>query len=74
MTMPGRMRYVPFSVIDEAEDIRAEKNLRKVSDAMREMVRYSQLGREAERIVKLDFRWRPRNVSEEKSRRKKWPL
>lgn len=74
MSQPGRMRYVPYSIIDEAEDIRAEKKIKKVSDAMREMVRYSQIGREAERIIKLDFRWKPRNINAEKQRRQKWQL
>lgn len=51
----GRMIYVPPTVLDEAELIMQTKQIPDRSDALREMVKYSQVGREAEQIMKLDF-------------------
>jgi hypothetical protein len=64
MNQPGRMRYVPISILEEAEDLKAEKNLKKTSDALREIAKYSQIGREAERIMKLDFHWKPKQIKD----------
>ena len=69
MTLPGLIMYVPHCLRDEVEDLKAEKKIKKNSEAMRAIVKYSQIGREAERIIKLDFRWRPKNVLDEKQRR-----
>lgn len=51
----GSMVYVPHNVLDEIETIRQSKNIADRAKAFEEMVRYSQVGREAEQILRLDF-------------------
>jgi hypothetical protein len=50
----------PKIVIDELDNIKAEEELQSNQEAFNKMVKYSQVGREARRIARLDFRWRPR--------------
>lgn len=50
----------PRIVIDELDNIKAEEELQSNQEAFNKMVKYSQVGREARRIARLDFRWRPR--------------
>jgi len=54
-TKKGRLMYCPSSVIDELESIRYDKELDKKCEAFRKMVKYSQVGREMEKISKLQF-------------------
>lgn len=51
----GRMIYVPHDVLDEIDQIMQHREIEQRAEAMNEMVKYSQVGREAERILKLDF-------------------
>lgn len=51
----GRMVYVPPNVIEEAEKIQESKDLATRSRAFDEMVKYCQVGREAEKILKFDW-------------------
>lgn len=51
----GRMKYCPPSVIDEIEDIKREDELFGDSEAFRKMVKYARVGREAQRMIKLDW-------------------
>ena len=55
MTKRGRMVYIPPNLLDEAEDIMREKGLNKRTDAFKDLTKYAKVGREAERIYKLDF-------------------
>lgn len=55
----GKVGYIPLSVIDEVEDIKQEDGLVGFgSDALafNELVKYAKVGREAKRIMRLDFR------------------
>ena len=51
---------VPRIVIEEIENIKAEEEVQSNQEAFNKLVKYSQVGREARRIARLDFRWRPR--------------
>lgn len=55
MATKGRMSYIPPIIIDEMEDIRRENGIGKQAEALKEMVRYARVGREMERIIKLDW-------------------
>uniref|UniRef100_A0A6M3IEX5 Uncharacterized protein n=1 Tax=viral metagenome TaxID=1070528 RepID=A0A6M3IEX5_9ZZZZ len=50
----GKMVYVPPVILEEAEIIAMEKGLGR-ADALRQMTNYSRVGREMERIMKLDW-------------------
>lgn len=52
----GKMIYVPIDVLRETEEIMTEQNITKRANAFDKMVKYSQVGREAEKIYKMDFR------------------
>lgn len=54
MGKKGKMIYVPPVILEEAEIIALEKELGR-ADALREVVKYSKVGREVERIAKLDW-------------------
>lgn len=56
----GRIVYVPPVVMDEVESIKADHDVESNAEAMRKMVKYSQVGREIERIRNLDFLGRRR--------------
>lgn len=51
----GRITYVPPSVFDELDQIREEDNLEHNADAFKEMAKYSRVGREAKKILRLKF-------------------
>jgi hypothetical protein len=51
----GRIVYVPPSVFDELGAIRNEDNLDCNADAFKEMAKYSRVGREAKKILRLRF-------------------
>lgn len=51
----GRITYVPPSVFDELRAIQLKKKCKRRSDAFKEMAKYSQVGREAEDILRLRF-------------------
>ena len=51
---------VPKIVIEEIKNIKDEEDLQNNQEAFHKMVKYSQVGREARRIARLDFRWRAR--------------
>ena len=55
MLKKGKVRYVPPSVWDEVEDIKREEGLVFNTEAMRQLVKHARVGREMERIAKLDF-------------------
>lgn len=67
MSRKGRMIYCPPSVIDEAEKIKEKKGYNKRSRAFDDLAQYAKVGREAERIYKLDFS----DIFGKKIRRKK---
>lgn len=54
------MKYVPKVIIEELEDMKVEKGLMGDSDAFREIAKYSQVGREAERMMNFQFGHVPR--------------
>ena len=47
--------YLPRSVVDEINDIKREDNIFAQAEAMKKMVKYSQVGREAKRIIRFDW-------------------
>ena len=51
----GRMLYVPPVVLTEIEDIMREDKLPNRADAFKEMTKYTRVGREARRLMLLDF-------------------
>ena len=51
----GRMVYVPPNIIEEAEKIQLAKDLPTRALAFDELVKYSQVGREAEKILSFDW-------------------
>lgn len=55
MIKKGGMIYVPPNILDEADLIMRSKNITSRSDALREIVEYSRVGREVEQILKLNF-------------------
>jgi len=68
--MKGRITYVPPSVFDELNDIKKENKLKRNSDAFREMVNYTRVGREAERLYRFDIK----GIIKAKNKRKKEDL
>lgn len=73
MAKKGRMIYVPPVLIEEASDIQREQNIPLRAEAVKKLVGYAKTGRELERIMKLDFRWRPvqvpTDIDEDKQKR-----
>lgn len=53
----GRMIYVPNILIEEVEDLRAEHNLNRRTDAMYKLADYARVGREAERLATFNLKW-----------------
>jgi hypothetical protein len=51
----GRITYVPGSVFNEIKNIMDENNIQKPSIAFNEMVKFSQVGREASKIHRFMF-------------------
>lgn len=71
----GRICYVPPAVVIELEDIKREDNLTSQADAFKELTKYARVGREAKRMMKLDFSRALKlpSISElYPQRRKKW--
>lgn len=46
---------MPLNVLEEAEDIMREDGVGSRSDALRELVKYARVGREAKRIMTLKW-------------------
>jgi len=65
----GRHKWCPGSVIDEIEDIKKEEGLHRDADALNKMVKYSQVGREAKRLITFDFRFKPRKINKKRGKR-----
>ena len=55
----GRTKYIPSSLVHELEDLKIEHNIKKDKVAMDKIVEYTRVGREVERIIKLDFKHKP---------------
>ena len=51
----GRMIYLPQVVLDEMVDIKREDNIFSNSEAFKKMIQYARVGREANRIMNLDW-------------------
>ena len=68
--MSGKQKYLPKIVISELEDMRKEYNLENDGEALRKMVEFTRVGREVERIVKFDFRFKPLNIPISNNRRR----
>ena len=51
----GRVGWIPALLWTEAEDIKREDNINSDSQAMRELVKYARVGREAKRLITLDW-------------------
>lgn len=52
----GQMIYVPPIVIEEVEDILKEDAVSSRADAFKEMTKYAKVGREVNRMMKLDLK------------------
>lgn len=57
--MTGKLKYLPKLVLLELEDIKSEHAIVKDCLAMEKLVEYARVGRQVERIMKLDFRYKP---------------
>lgn len=55
MATKGRIVYVPPIIIDEVDDIIREDELTTRADGFKELTKYARVGREANRLMKLDF-------------------
>jgi hypothetical protein len=59
MKKRGKITYVPYSVVDEVNDIAREdlipEGKGKSAEAFRTMVKYSKVGREAKRLLTMDW-------------------
>ena len=53
--MKGKKEYVPGIVIDELDDMKTEYGLNQDARAFEKMVDYTRVGREVERIMRLDM-------------------
>lgn len=51
----GRIKYCPYVVIDEIEDIKREDEISIDAEAMRKLVKYARVGRESKRMMSLDW-------------------
>lgn len=51
----GRMMYVPPVIIDEIDDIKREDGIQIGAEAQRKLVKYARVGREVNRLRRLDF-------------------
>ena len=56
----GRIVYVPSILVNEVDDIRREENIIKKSIAMRKLVEHARVGREVQRLIRLD--WTKKNI------------
>lgn len=56
MGRKGKVLYVPPIVIVELDDIMRENAIPNKADAFKEFTKYARVGRETERLMKLDFR------------------
>jgi len=52
----GKIMYVPPVVLTELNDIMRENKVPNKADAFKEMTKYARVGRETERLMRLDFR------------------
>jgi len=57
--MSGKKKYLPKIVIQEIEDLKFEHKITGDSVAMNKMVEYTRVGRELERMMKLNFKHKP---------------
>lgn len=55
VTLKGRMQYIPPVILVELNDIMRENRLENKSQAFKEMAKYTRVGRELERMARLDF-------------------
>lgn len=65
------MIYVPPIVIEEAVDLQKEHGLQSRSEALKEVVKYARTGRELERLMKLDFRFKPTSEADVEEKKRK---
>ena len=56
----GGMIYAPKIVIDELDSIRGEEQIDSSAEALKKMVKYTRVGREARRIASFNFGTAPR--------------
>jgi hypothetical protein len=59
MARIGKHVWCPRVVIEELEDIKVEHGIDEDAYALRKLVEHARVGREADRIMKLDFKRRP---------------
>lgn len=55
----GANKYLPKNVLLELADLKREHNINQDVVAFNKMVDYTRVGREMERIINLDFRFKP---------------
>ena len=65
------MLYVPPIIIEEVRDLQREQKIENRAEAFRKVVKYARAGRELERIMRFDFRWRPTPINEDIDEEKK---
>ena len=53
----GKIVYVPEIAVQEADNIMKDINLKSRSEAFIEMAKYSRVGREVDKIGRLDLLW-----------------
>lgn len=70
MIKRGKTKYLPTPVLDEVADIKAEHELSHDCEAFIKLAKYCQVGREAERLKNLNFKWRPTPPIKEKVHKK----
>lgn len=55
MSNKGRMKYVPSIIIEEVQDIKREDDIEKDVEAMLKLCKYARVGREVNRLRKLNW-------------------
>ena len=55
MRRKGKVKYVPPNVLQELENVKAERNFDSDADAFKDMVRYCEIGRELEKMRRSMF-------------------
>lgn len=58
-TRKGRIVYAPEALVKQADTIVGEGKAGSRAQAFIEIVKYAEVGREAERIYRLDFKTKP---------------
>jgi len=55
----GRMIYVPKIMLNEIDDLKTEHKIKENKLAITKIVEYTRVGRQLERMMTLNFKYKP---------------